>query len=195
MATIPVDEYDIIRQFGGLGLGLAISKSLVDMHGGTITAASSGRGKGATFTVEMPVSARAGSVVRSPRGRGSPKLNCSILLVEDHPDSREIMTRVLANLGCKVKSAGTVAEALAVAEKNEFDLLISDIGLPDAAGTDLMREMAARFGLRGIALSGYGSDKDIANSKEAGFEAHMTKPVNMQVLEDTLRRLTVKATS
>jgi PAS domain S-box-containing protein len=180
---------NITRQFGGLGLGLAISKALVEMQQGTITATSAGKNQGATFSVSFPAfreSVRDGAASSAAAGN----LACSILLVEDHADTRRIMTRLLTSLGCKVESAATVADALQLAVRQRFDLLVSDLGLPDATGFDLMREVKAKYNLRGIALSGYGMDEDIARSREAGFEAHLTKPVNLAALEHVLQRLT-----
>ena len=99
------------------------------------------------------------------------------------------MTALLGRIGCDVKSAGLVSEALEMAATQSFDVLISDIGLPDGSGVELMRELKAKCGLRGIALSGYGMEEDLAKSTDAGFEAHLTKPVHFQVLVETVRRL------
>ena len=180
---------DVTRQFGGLGLGLAISKALVDMHGGTIAAFSEGRGKGACFTVTFPATVPVVPTTTGGSTRVAPALLCTVLLVEDHLDTRQIMTRLLKRFGCVVVSAGTVAEALELAAAQTFDVLISDVGLPDGSGTDLMRELKSKYGLRGIALSGFGMDDDLARSKEAGFEAHLTKPVNVHALEEAVRRI------
>jgi hypothetical protein len=111
-----------------------------------------------------------------------------LLLVEDHPDTADAMADLLRALGHEVRVAGTVAAGLAAAkaalESGEgIDLVISDLGLPDGTGMDLMRELVARYGLRGIALSGYGTEEDVRRSLEAGFTRHLTKPVNFQALE------------
>jgi PAS domain S-box-containing protein len=180
---------DVTRRFGGLGLGLAISRALVAMHRGTITASSAGRGHGATFTIELPLS----TALETPRHpvvpAGNRPLSCSILLVEDHEDTRRMMARLLKGFGCTVETAGSISEALQAAEHQKFNLLISDIGLPDGMGTDLMQQLKLRHGLKGIALSGYGMDEDLAKSTAAGFEVHLIKPVNLQVLEDAVRRI------
>ncbi len=179
----------VTRQFGGLGLGLAITRALVEMHKGTITALSGGPGRGATFVLRLPggpdsLPSQAGVVAAQER-----RLSCSMLLVDDHADTRRVMAQLLTALGCQVQSAGSVAEALALADTSHFDLVVSDIGLPDASGYDLMRQLKSRYGMRGVALSGYGMEEDMAQSRQAGFEAHLTKPVNVHVLEATVRRL------
>src|SRR5690606_24826505 len=112
-----------------------------------------------------------------------------VLLVEDHPDTRLVLTMVLKRLGCTVTAAGTVADAIAAGERQQFDLLISDIGLPDGSGIDIMKRLK-NHDLRGIAISGFGQDEDLRRSQEAGFEMHLTKPVNYGVLRDTLVKLT-----
>jgi DNA-binding response OmpR family regulator len=112
-----------------------------------------------------------------------------VLLVEDHADTRAIMEFVLGDFGCRVSSACDVAEALRIAAERTFDLVISDLGLPDGSGTDLMRLLKATYGLKGIALSGYGMDSDRTRSRDAGFDAHLVKPVNLDLLEATVRRL------
>ena len=178
------------RQFGGLGLGLAIARSLVEMHSGTIHAVSDGPGRGATFTVEFP----AVQPVRHPHA-GPPverkELTAlRVLLLEDHEDTRVVMTRLLSTLGCAVTAAGTVRDAMELAEHKTFDLLVSDIGLPDGSGTDVMRHLRDRHGTRGIALSGFGQPDDLRRSEEAGFETHLTKPVNFNMLQDVIRRMT-----
>ena len=183
---------DVTKQFGGLGLGLAIAKALVEMHGGTIQASSDGKERGATITVTLPVSVKVLPEGREHEPRDAATLNCSLLLVEDHADTRRTMAKLLTMIGCKVKTAGTVAEAMDAAAAERFDLVLSDIGLPDGTGLDLMRRGKAQFGLRGIALSGFGMEEDVAKSLEAGFEAHLTKPVNILVLAEMLRRLTVR---
>jgi PAS domain S-box-containing protein len=179
---------EVTRQFGGLGLGLAISKALVELHGGTIAASSEGQGKGAAFTVILPTAS--GEAVASQHPQGVPGgLTGTILLVEDHADTRVVMARFLRGMGCTVVAAGSAAEALKLLDNMRPNLMISDIGLPDASGLDLMRQVRTAHGIKGIALSGYGMEEDVAKSKEAGFEAHLTKPVNLQALEETIRRL------
>jgi PAS domain S-box-containing protein len=178
------------RKMGGLGLGLSISKSLMEMHGGMLVARSEGAGKGATFRVELKtIQPQASSA--TPSALTPPMVShCRVLLVEDHLDTRKVMVRLLRSFGCTVTEASSVAEALAAADRNEFDVLLSDIGLPDGSGTEIMMELKGRKAIRGIAVSGYGQDNDIQRSREAGFDMHLIKPVNLQTLRDSIRRVT-----
>jgi CheY-like chemotaxis protein len=112
-----------------------------------------------------------------------------ILLVEDHEDTAHVMSMVLRHQGHTVRRASTVAAALQAAQAESFDLLISDIGLPDGSGLDLMRQIRLRQPVRGIALSGFGMDEDVRRSRAAGFDEHLTKPVSLDVLETTINRV------
>jgi nitrogen-specific signal transduction histidine kinase/ActR/RegA family two-component response regulator len=180
----------VTRQFGGLGLGLAISKALVELHGGTLTAASDGPGRGATFVLALPAAAAGPAAPVRPAARNGDGLaGVRVLLVEDNADTARVMGRVLQGWGCAVTAAGSVAAAAAAAGEGAFDLVLSDLGLPDGSGHDLMRQLAARHGLRGIALSGYGMEADVRESLAAGFAEHLTKPVDLERLEAALRRL------
>ncbi len=186
---------DCPHRFGGLGLGLAISRMLVALHSGTITAGSQGRDQGATFTVTLPLAPR-GMDLNQPGEGISPAGDVyaadsagatRVLLVEDHEPTRTALSRLLTRRGYKVKTAGSFAEARAVADARHFQLLISDIGLPDGNGFELMRELrAGNKDIRGIALTGYGTDQDVERSLEAGFDIHLTKPVRVQSLETAL---------
>jgi PAS domain S-box-containing protein len=178
---------DITNRYGGLGLGLTISKALVDMHAGNLAAASDGPGSGASFSVTLP-SIQA-STMRLQEIAGAGAVNrrdahgISILLVEDHEDSAEVMKRLLSEKGYRVETCATVAEAIKLSRERSFHLLLSDIGLPDGTGIDLIRQVRQHSTIPAIALTGFGSDQDIARYKEAGFDAHITKPVNFQKLE------------
>ena len=186
-------ERSITRQFGGLGLGLAISKALVEMHGGQIEAHSEGRDKGAMFRVRLPLTVPARQPeLRSPAvpmPRAIRPLH--ILLVEDHGVTAKLMEMVLASDGHTVESVGDVATALELADRHLFDLLVSDLGLPDASGHDLMRQLRQRgHNFPGIALSGYGQGEDIQRSHEAGFAAHLTKPASRKAVVEAIASVT-----
>ena len=185
-------ERSITRQFGGLGLGLTISKALVEMHGGTIEAQSDGRNKGATFRIRLPLTAPSASPRRQTGGAAArPARPLRILLVEDHGVSANMLRMVLAADGHEIAMAGDVATALELADQGTFDLLISDLGLPDGSGHDLMRGLRQRgHTLPGIALSGYGQEEDIQRSREAGFAAHLTKPASRELLVDAIAAVT-----
>jgi PAS domain S-box-containing protein len=182
-------EKSVTRRYGGLGLGLVISKGLVELHHGTLRARSEGQGKGSTFTLELPVTSTA-PVLSGPRRAAAPAagIKCRVLLVEDHADTLYLMARILGGFGCEVTTAANATEAIAAARRQRFDLLVSDIGLPDGSGLDVMRQVKAEQGIAGIALSGYGQDDDKRRSREAGFTEHLVKPVNFQILHDVIKR-------
>lgn len=181
-------ETSTVRRFGGVGLGLAISKSILDLHAGTITAASEGCDRGATFTITLPSYAAAEQPPPLPAVTTPPPCALRILFVEDDPLTLRVMQRLLAASGHQVTTAASVREALAHAAREPFDLLISDIGLPDGSGMDVMRQVKDH--VQGIALSGYGMEEDIRHSLEAGFTRHLTKPINMPLLESTIAQMT-----
>jgi PAS domain S-box-containing protein len=188
------------HQFGGLGLGLAISRMLVELHAGVIYAASAGRDQGATFTIEfpaLPTPATDGNGDNSAAKVGpitNNNFNCPVknqtgqrvLLVEDHEPTRQALAFLLSRRGYKVVAALSVAEARTRAQLEPFDLVVSDIGLPDGDGYALMRELRDAHGLKGIALSGYGMEQDVAQGKSAGFVAYLVKPVRVELLEKAL---------
>ena len=183
-------ERSITRRFGGLGLGLTISKTLLDLHGGTISVESAGRNKGATFRVFLdllpePVTASPDGVRRIVE----PGKRLRLLLVDDHADTRGVLSRLLAKSGHEVMTADSVRKALEILDTGRFDVLISDIGLPEASGYDLIRQAKQRQPLAGIALSGLGMDEDVHRSLEAGFDYHLTKPINFQDLESLLGKI------
>jgi CheY-like chemotaxis protein len=184
-------EQSKIRRFGGLGLGLSIAKALVDLHHGTLKAFSKGRGKGATFVINLatvvPVGQPPATALQAPAK--FQETSFKILLVDDHPDTLRIMARLLQKWGYRVTTADCVAKALEQAASDNFDLLVSDLGLPDGSGLDIIRELKGRYGLRGIALSGYGTDDDLRESRLAGFEEHLIKPVSVDVLRTSVARV------
>lgn len=188
-------ERENSHHYGGLGLGLAISRKIAEMHAGSISASSPGRNQGATFLVKLPL-APAGSKPSkaqstSPGAKADRKPNHArphVLLIEDHDPSRIALARLLANRDMDVVQAASGSDALEKARFAAFNLVISDIGLPDISGYDLMKILNQKYGLRGIALSGYGTEDDIARSKEAGFTNHLTKPVRIQELDRVLEQ-------
>ena len=180
-------------RFGGLGLGLAIAKGLVEAHGGRISLTSAGSGAGATFVVELPAvkGRRAAPTPREmPLPRAAPAVErLAVLLVEDHGDSAEALAALLGLTGCDVTVAGSVEGALA-AVSAEHRVLISDLALPDGSGRELLKKLRAQGrDLAAIALSGFGSDEDVKRSLDSGFREHLTKPVDMEKLISALRRL------
>ncbi|HEX3130541.1 MAG TPA: CHASE domain-containing protein [Thermoanaerobaculia bacterium] len=198
-----------VRRFGGLGLGLAIGKSLVELHGGSLSVESEGKGRGSTFTVRLP-SGRPASLPEPVR-EAAPEEPAEILdarpeplhilLVEDHVDTAEAMADLLRATGHQVVVAGSISEGMAAVDAavqgrrkdDRIDLVLSDIGLPDGSGLDLMAELSKRYGLRGIALTGYGMEEDVARSRAAGFARHLTKPVNLEQLETAIRQVAGRA--
>src|SRR6478672_10071969 len=179
-------ERSLKERFGGLGLGLAISKSLAEAHAATLTALSEGLNRGATFrltiktsaliahdgTISLPVQARVRWVLR-------------ILLVDDHIDTCTVMGKLLEARGHRVTVAHDMKSALERIEAGGFDVVISDVGLPDGSGTELISKSKNR--LVGIAMSGFGTDADARRSLEAGFSQHLIKPVTMEKLDAALQ--------
>jgi PAS domain S-box-containing protein len=184
---------EIARQYGGLGLGMAISQSLVETHGGTIDAASDGEGKGSKFVVTL--TATGGTAPPYPAlsndNTESTGRTLKVLLVEDHADSAYVLGRLLDRGGHNVRTVGTVEAAKQAFAEEVPDMLISDLGLPDASGLDLIRYVRATYGDRfaAIALSGYGMEADIRKSMDAGFQAHVTKPVSFFKLEAAIQKI------
>jgi PAS domain S-box-containing protein len=188
----PFEQGDasIRRRFGGLGLGLSISKSLAKAHGATLEAESEGLDNGATFRLRMKSAPLfPGEAGPEPRKGGTRKPR-HILLVEDHADTRQCMQRLLESRGHTVRAAGDAQSAIELSEREKFDLLIADLGLPDRDGMELLSELRQREPtLPAIALSGFGLPKDVVNSKEAGFVAHFVKPVDLQKLHAVINTL------
>ncbi|WP_395735958.1 ATP-binding protein [Prosthecobacter sp.] len=180
----------ITREFGGLGLGLAISKALVDLHHGTIRAESAGAGQGATFIIELPAKVLTTTArIRLSTPRQKAKLPpVRLLLVEDHADTARILSRQLSQAGASVALATTVESAIKASESEHFDILVSDLGLPDGTGYEIMRHVSAQGGMRGIAMSGFGMDEDRRRSREAGFAEHLVKPIDLRELIAAIQR-------
>lgn len=178
----------------GLGLGLAICRALTELHGGSIEARSAGIAHGATFSVKLPAVPRLVSKNKTPVAAeaSGERFPLRLLLVEDHADTIQSFAKLLIRRGYELRTATNVTDALKVAEEYEFDVLISDIGLPDGSGLDLMRQFAASTGdriVQGIALSGFGMQEDLDRSREAGFSDHFTKPVDVAQVYAALNRI------
>jgi signal transduction histidine kinase/ActR/RegA family two-component response regulator len=179
----------------GLGLGLAIARAIVELHHGNISGRSEGAGRGATFTVTLPVSADVAAEAPevadgSPTGtdrQSHPAMR--LLVVEDHEATLRVLTTLLSRAGHAVTSAGTIEDALKAAREQPFDAVVSDLGLPDGTGLELMERLRAEHGLTGVALSGYGMEQDVRRSRDAGFATHLVKPVNFEDLRRALESL------
>jgi PAS domain S-box-containing protein len=188
------------HRFGGLGLGLAISQLLMQLHAGSVQAFSPGRNRGCTIMIQLPQASP-----EVPRPANEPATaqpvdsaivadsiatdHKPILIVEDHEATRAVLEKLFHQRNYRVTTAGSVTEALQLAAKQQFEFVVSDLGLPDGNGYDLMKTLRQRHGLTGVALSGYGSEQDTARSLEAGFVEHLTKPVTYVMLERVIKRL------
>jgi PAS domain S-box-containing protein len=175
------------HRYGGLGMGLAISQAIVTAHDGAIRAESEGLNCGSNFTVELLTSDAPAASVTEPGV--VPTRTLKLLIVEDHEATRQVLQRLLTIKGHQVTTAGSVQEALAIHGKERFDAVISDLGLPDGSGLDLMRELQQQRPVPGIALSGYGMEDDLLRTKEAGFFAHLVKPVNLNQLQQLINQI------
>jgi len=181
---------DITQEFGGMGLGLAIAKNLVELHHGTIRAESDGAKQGSTFTLEFPlVSKDRDEPARPAASAGENGETLRILFVDDNADTAFVLSKFLTASGYAVKTAGSAAAALELASQEPFDIIVSDIGLPDVNGYELMRQIRAYYPIQGIAMSGYGMEDDLRKSREAGFSDHIVKPASLSQLERSIHQL------
>ncbi|HEU0209655.1 MAG TPA: ATP-binding protein [Candidatus Udaeobacter sp.] len=185
----PFEQADpsVTRQFGGLGLGLAISKRLVDLHHGRIDAHSRGRSFGASFTVVLDTLAQGAAAIGLTRRAGAKASKpLRILLVEDHQDTRRTLSRLLTHFGHNVMTADNVEAAINTISSNNMDVVLCDIGLPDGSGYEVAAQARAKGNIKTIALTGFGTEQDVRRSKEAGFDFHLVKPINFQELQTAL---------
>ncbi len=188
-------ETTITRQFGGLGLGLAICKGVVDAHGAKLSVESGGKDRGTTFlvalkTIPSPAATDGEPVGIAPALAPAVAASLRILIVEDEPATLRLMARLLQRLGHVVAAADSITSGYKAFESGGFDLIISDIGLPDGTGLELIRRIVALRGhIPAIALTGYGMEDDIVRSREAGFTTHMTKPIDFTKLEQMIRQV------
>ena len=181
----------ITREHGGLGLGLAIAKQLVELHGGTIAAQSAGRGAGARLEVRLPsvIAAPANGTAHDPVLEALPAVRTNVslldglqvLVVDDEEDARELLATALAQYGAEVRTAASAANAWKEIETRPPDVVLSDIGMPDEDGYTLVRRLRSRPRSRGgripaVAITAYASDADRLAAQTAGFQAHVAKP-------------------
>ena len=171
-----------VRRAGGLGLGLAIARSLVSLHGGVITAASEGEGRGATFAVELSTTKERPIPALPPAldpDRTAARRRMSLLVVEDDVDTAAALAALLAESGFDVRTADGLAAAKRTFAERPADVLITDVGLPDGSGLDLLEALRPmRADLHAIVLSGYGMEEDLRRSRALGFDEHFVKPIN-----------------
>jgi CheY-like chemotaxis protein len=185
-------EHSLARSTGGLGIGLSIARSIAELHGGSLQAHSAGLGEGATFELELPLSVAPPPEATNGQGRPRVVETCRrVLIVEDNADIRESLSLVLGVWGHEVLLAATGDQGLAMAVEEQPDVALIDIGLPGMSGYDVARELRARgrkspTGIRLIALTGYGQASDRQRAADAGFDAHLVKPVDPEVLRPLL---------
>jgi signal transduction histidine kinase len=176
----------ITREFGGLGLGLAISQAIAQRHGGKLTATSNGCDQGACFSLELETRAAGRSNRRGDKTNLSTVSGCTkslhILLVEDQRTLARLTEQLLKKIGHTVTVAGSIAEALKSCQESQFDLIISDFGLPDGDGCELLSYITHGAETPAIALTGYGMEEDIRRAIASGYKLHLTKPVTFKQL-------------
>ncbi|PYK49307.1 MAG: hybrid sensor histidine kinase/response regulator, partial [Verrucomicrobia bacterium] len=186
---VPFQQADasVTRQFGGLGLGLAISKHLIDLHHGTIEAESRGRSFGATFKVTLnTLPEGVGQTDLRSRAPRHPRKRLRILLVEDHRDTQRTLSRLLTHFGHEVLTANNKQGALELLAPGNIDVLLCDIGLPDGNGYEVVSQAKRKLPIKAIAITGFGTEEDIRRSNEAGFDSHLVKPVDLHKLQTVL---------
>jgi CheY-like chemotaxis protein len=196
-------QYDssTTRSHGGMGLGLAIVRHLVEAHGGSVRAESEGEGHGATFVVRLPVHAAGASLEATAAGGGGPLVSADAelsglraLVVDDDEDARELMSSVLAAHGAEVKTAASAEEALQILDREAVDILLADIGMPGTDGYGLMRSVRSHpservRNLPAVAVTAYAGERDRDAALAAGFQAHVAKPIDLDSLHVIVRRL------
>jgi CheY-like chemotaxis protein len=188
-------DRSIERSSGGLGIGLALVKGLVEMHGGTVTAESEGQGKGCTFTVILPTlvaSKEAAAEAHPEKGQAGSKVKRRILVVDDNRDGADSLATMLGLLKNDVRTAHDGVEALELAEVFRPELILMDVGMPRLNGleaTHRIRELEWACKVTIIALTGWGQDNDRERSREAGCDGHLVKPVNLADLEKLLAEI------
>ena len=188
----------ITRHHGGLGLGLSITKQIVEMHGGSIAAESEGSGQGSTFTVMLPLPGEGSArpLVSADASQAVPVTGLRVLVVDDQADARELLRRLLAEQGCEVDVAASAEEALAFITAGGWDVLLTDIGMPGTDGYELLRSVRAmNAGQKAIAVTAFARPEDRERALAAGFDAHVAKPVNPVRLLQAVAEVAASATA
>jgi CheY-like chemotaxis protein len=183
------------RSKGGLGLGLAVAKGLVELHGGTVRADSDGLDQGATFTIALPLDTTAATSAGTPQPCAAMHAR-RVLVVEDNLDAAETLRDLLELEGHRVEVAYDGRAALAKARSFRPDVVVCDIGLPEMNGFDVARALRDEPGPSQptlVALTGYARPEDVARGREAGFDAHLAKPPSIEVLSHLLASAAVRA--
>jgi CheY-like chemotaxis protein/anti-sigma regulatory factor (Ser/Thr protein kinase) len=186
------------RQHTGMGLGLAIVRHVIELHGGQVQADSAGENRGSTFTVTLPI--RAMNQSDNPGNAGAEEesepdaAGTRVLLIEDDPDAREVAAAGLERAGFEIRSAGSAREALTILEGWKPDVVVSDIGMPGMDGYEFIRELRSRAPERGghlaaLALTAFARLEDVARARANGYDGHISKPVNPKELATTIVEL------
>jgi two-component system CheB/CheR fusion protein len=184
------------RRHGGMGIGLALVQQLVQLHGGTIAAESAGADKGARFTIRLPLTSDAaayGAATTAPPLKLTALANTDFLIVDDSADTIAMLDQLLKLSGANVTTASNGAEALRIASEREFDVILSDISMPEMDGFEFLqrlRRIAGRQNVPVIAITGFGRTDDVERARAAGFHSHLTKPLNINALSEVLEQIT-----
>jgi two-component system CheB/CheR fusion protein len=177
------------RAQSGMGVGLAVVKQLVELHSGTVSAASDGAGHGSQFTVTLPLSKQAASVPMRHRNREDLD-NLRVLVLDDSEDTAEMLKKLLEASGASVVATSGGKEALRIANQSDFDVILSDISMPEMDGFEFVRKVKSSRRNSNVpifALTGFGRPEDIQRARAAGFKGHLTKPLDFEFLIETLR--------
>jgi len=182
------------RRHGGLGIGLALVRQLVQLHGGTISAESDGPNRGSRFTVRLPLMRETAPLVTPtlPNLELGVLAQTNFLIVDDSEDTIAMLQELLKLSGANVMTANNGAEALRIARENKFDVILSDISMPEMDGFEFLnrlRKIDGRQDVPVVAITGFGRSDDIERARAAGFYSHLTKPVNLQALANLLQQL------
>jgi signal transduction histidine kinase len=185
------DSFVQARSHGGLGLGLTLVKRLVEQHGGTVSASSAGPERGSEFVVRLPRAPHPGAAPAPAEAHAAPRRSRHVLIVDDHPDVREVLRLILEAWGHRVEEAETGERGLEIIQRSHPEVVLIDIGLPDLDGCAVARAVRSARGGEActlVAITGYGAAADRRRTREAGFDAHLTKPLDEDELARILQR-------